>query len=99
MEHLSRQRDWKGLGKVMNGAFLCVETALSDGKVLNIQTSCPIIDDPNYMDIKIQVDMCDDTVRIFSQRFQTAHIKSYVTSLLLITSKLLTMCVIFYLCS
>ena len=65
MEHLSRQRDWKGLGKVMNGAFLCVETALSDGKVLNIQTSCPIIDDPNYMDIKIQVDLCDDTVRNF----------------------------------
>lgn len=65
MEHLLRQRDWKGLGKVMNGAFLCVETALSDGKVLNIQTSCPIIDDPDYMDIKIQVDMCGDTVRNF----------------------------------
>lgn len=65
MEHLLRQRDWKGLGKTMNGAFLCVEIELSDCKILNIQTSCPIIDDPDYMDIKIQVDMYDDTLRNF----------------------------------
>lgn len=49
----------------MNGAFLCVEIALSDGKVLNIQTSRPIIDDPNYIDIKIQIDMYGDTLRNF----------------------------------
>jgi hypothetical protein len=49
----------------MNGEFLCVETTLSDCKILNIQTSRPIIDDPDYMDIKIQVDMYGDTIRNF----------------------------------
>ena len=49
----------------MNGEFLCVETTLSDCKILNIQTSRPIIDDPNYIDIKIQIDMYGDTLRNF----------------------------------